>query len=245
MKKMYIAICDDEADILGIVKGAIENTFRKYDIEAETDMFKNAEDLQRRMREREFSLIFLDIEMPGVDGITFAKNLRGSNSHTDIIFISNREDLVFDALRVNPQGFIRKKRFLEDVTAVIDQWMENRQKDERSGIMFETSKGTITVPVDQVFYIEGDGRNQEVYVAGQKEPHVIRSSMKVLEEQLQPMGFLRVHKGYLVNYRFIKRIKDTDVILTNGTAIPISRLRVADIRKQYMTLMQNDGGVIL
>lgn len=134
MRKMFLAICDDEADILGVVSGAIANTFKKYEIEATTEIFKRTKELEARMQEQSFELLFLDIDMPGMDGITFAGKLREKNKQTDVIFISNREDKVFDALRVNPAGFIRKRRFLEDVPAVIDQWME-MHSDKKGSIL--------------------------------------------------------------------------------------------------------------
>lgn len=245
MKKMHLAICDDEADILSVVSGAIENAFKKYDIEATTEIFKKAKDLEERMKEQSFHLIFLDIEMPGMDGITFAKKIRGTNSRIDIIFISNREDKVFDALRVNPAGFIRKRRFLEDVTNVIDQWMQNRSECERSILLVQTGEGTISVPVDTILYIEGAGRDQKIFGSENTAPILIHSSMQKLEERLTTNGFMRIHKGYLVNYRFIKRLKDTDAVLTNGEEIPMSRLRVQEIRNRYLELMQERGNIIL
>lgn len=245
MKKIHLAICDDEADILSVVSGAIENTFKKYGIEATTEIFKRAKELEHRMKEQEFALIFLDIDMPQMDGITFAKRLRGSNSRTDIIFISNREDKVFDALRVNPAGFIRKRRFLEDVTAVIDQWMQNRKEAERNMLLVETPQGSISIPVDTILYIEGAGRYQMVHSSGTAEPIAMSYSMHKLEERLSEMGFLRIHKGYLVNYQFIRRLKDTCAVLTNGEEIPMSRLRVQEIRNQYLELMQSNRNIIL
>ena len=160
MKKMSIAICDDEAAVLSVVSGAIATTLRKYDIEAVTEIYENPKNLENRMKEVEFQLIFLDIDMPQMDGITFAKRIRRTNTHTDIIFISNREERVFDALRVNPAGFIRKKRFLEDVSAVLDQWMQNRRKEAGSVLVAQTAEGEISLPVDKVLYIEGAGRHQ-------------------------------------------------------------------------------------
>lgn len=69
--------------------------------------------------------------------------------------------------------------------------------------------------------------------------------MKDLEEQLADKGFLRIHKGYLVNYRFIRRLKNTEAVLTNGEELPISRLRVQEIRNQYLEFMQGGGNIIL
>lgn len=245
MKKMFLAICDDEADILGVVSGAIANTFQKYGIEAVTEIFKRAADLEKRMEEQSFDLLFLDIDMPQMDGITFARRLRKRNSRTEIIFISNREDKVFDALRVNPAGFIRKRRFLEDVPAVIDQWMTMHAEEKRSILIAKMEEGTISIPVDAILYIEGTGRKQQVYAGEQKEPISVTYTMKDLEGQLAGRGFLRIHKGYLVNYRFIRRLTNTDVVLTNGEKLPISRLRVQEIRNQYLALMQGGGNIIL
>ena len=245
MKKMSIAICDDEAAVLSIVSGAIATTLRKYDIEAATEIFENPKNLERRMTEVEFQLIFLDIDMPQMDGITFAKRIRRTNTHTDIIFISNREERVFDALRVNPAGFIRKKRFLEDVSAVLDQWMQNRRKEESSVLVAQTAEGELSLPIDKVLYIEGAGRHQEIHLSDDEKPVIVNYSMQGLEEELAPLGFLRVHKGYLVNYRFIRRLTDTDAVLTNGEQIPMSRLRVPDVRSRYLELMQAGGNNVI
>lgn len=245
MRKMYLAICDDEASILGIVSGAIASTLEKYDIEAVTEIFARPRELEGRMREQDFELLFLDIDMPEMDGITLARRIRAKNSYTDIIFISNREDKVFDALRVNPAGFIRKKRFLEDVPAVLEQWMKSNSNKKRNILIAKTEDGTISVPVDTILYIEGTGRYQTVHSRENAEPISVNYTMKDLEEKLEPQGFLRIHKGFLVNFRFIKRLTNTDAILTNDEELPISRLRVQEIRNSYLELMKGGGNIIL
>ena len=56
---------------------------------------------------------------------------------------------------------------------------------------------------------------------------------------------MRIHKGYLVNYKYIRRLEDTEAVLTNGERIPLSRRRVQEIRKRYLELMRGRGTVIL
>lgn len=245
MENMYLAICDDDADILGVVSGAIVSAFRKHGISAQVELFRRAGDLEREMRTKDFELLFLDIDMPGLDGITFAKRLRAGNSRTDIIFISSREDRVFDALRTNPSGFIRKSRFLEDVSAVVDQWMKFRPKEERTHLLVQNREQAWRIPLDTVLYIEGNDKNQLLHTSNLPEPVPVRRSMQDLEEALAPIGFLRIHKGYLVNYKFIRRLENTEAVLTSGERIPLSRRRVQEIRAQYLTLMQDGGNVIL
>lgn len=245
MEKLRLAICDDDSVVLSVVSGAIASAFKKKGIQVEVLTFRRAKDLEDRMKELEFQLLFLDIDMPEMDGITFAKKVRASNSRTDIIFVSSREDKVFDALRTNPGGFIRKSRFLEDAPEVIETWLKNRPKEETPKLVVQGARETVSYSLDSILYIEGEGKIQNLHIASQKDLVQVRRSMQELEEVLDPQGFLRIHKGYLVNYRYIRRLEDTEAVLTNGERIPLSRRRVQEIRNRYLELMRGGGTVIL
>ena len=245
MEELYLAICDDEVDIWSIVTGAVVNAFKKHNANATVETFRSAYELEARMKEQYFDLIFLDIEMPGVDGISLAKKIRANYPDIEIIFISNREDLVFDALRANPRGFIRKSKFLEDTKDVIDQWFKQRPVKDLSVLMVQGQAGTQSVPLNNIIYIEGLGKIQEIHTSTDSDTIEMHHSMKELEENLSTQGFLRIHRGYLVNYRFIKRLENRDAVLTNGERLPMSRQRVQEIRNQYLSLMQGGGNVFL
>lgn len=245
MEKLRLAICDDDSVVLSVVSGAIASAFKKKGIQVEVLTFRRAKDLEERMKELEFQLLFLDIDMPEMDGITFAKKVRASNSRTDIIFVSSREDKVFDALRTNPGGFIRKSRFLEDAPEVIETWLKNRPKEEVPKLVVQGARETVSYSLDSILYIEGEGKIQNIHIASQKDLVQVRRSMQELEEVLAPQGFLRIHKGYLVNYRYIRRLEDTEAVLTNSERIPLSRRRVQEIRNRYLELMRGGGTVIL
>ncbi len=245
MKKINLAICDDDVSVLGIVSASVTGAFQNHGITAMVDVFRRALELEMRMKERNYDLIFLDIDMPGMDGITFAKQLRAGNCSTDIIFISSREDKVFEALRTNPGGFVRKRRFLEDVTEIVDLWLKNRPKEEAKKLVIQNKDATYTLPLDTVLYLESCGKTQQLHAANRSDTVPVHQSMQDLEESLAPSGFLRIHKGYLVNYRFIRRLEDGEAVLTNGERIPLSRRRVQEIRNQYLELMQGANSLIL
>jgi len=244
-KKLVLAICDDDVSVLEIVSGAIVNSFRRRGYSAHMETFKRATALEARMETQEFDLVFLDIDMPGMDGITFARKLRTRNSRTDVIFISSREDKVFEALRTQPSGFIRKSRFIEDVSEIVGLWLDNRSEEARVELALESAEGTVRLPLDTVLYIEGDGKVQKVVSSLHKEPIVVSRTMQEFEDKLSESGFLRIHKSLLVNYRYIRRMDDTDAVLTNGEKLPMSRRRVQEMRTRYMELMQDSGAIIL
>ena len=246
MIRWNIAICDDEKAALELLGSSVRGALRSRSVDAAIEIFSRPRDLLARMQQVSFDLLFLDIEMPGMTGLELAQRLRRDGNLIDIIYISNREDLVFDALRTNPRGFIRKTRLIQDVSGVIDTYLAYKKGGERAKELILQDREQVTrIPLDKLLYIEGSGKNQLAHITGREQPMELHRSMQELEGELAPQGFLRIHKGYLLNYRFIRRIGDNEVTLTNEERLPISRRKYQEIRDAYMELMQNDGGVML
>ncbi|MCD8023803.1 MAG: response regulator transcription factor [Lachnospiraceae bacterium] len=246
MGEKNIALCDDEAPSLKILAGAITQQFRQRNLAVHIETFTGTAELKRRMKLQSFDLLFLDIDMPGTDGITFAETLREENNWIDIIYISNREDLVFEALRTQPKGFIRKSNLLQDVPGILNPYFSALPKEEKKDTMIiEEQDSIISLPISEVIYVEGSGKQQVLHLKGKKEPVVLRRQMQTLEEELSSKGFIRIHKGYLVNCRYIRRIENAQLTLTNGEVLPISRRKAAAIREMYLEQMQKRGSTML
>ena len=129
---------------------------------------------------------------------------------------------------------------------MIDTYLAYKKGGERAKELILQDREQVTrIPLDKLLYIEGSGKNQLAHITGREQPMELHRSMQELEGELAPQGFLRIHKGYLLNYRFIRRIGDNEVTLTNEERLPISRRKYQEIRDAYMELMQNDGGVML
>ena len=90
MKLLTVAICDDEKNIAMTLAGALEKIFEQYDTRIETEMFSSADAFARRLREKHFDTVFLDIDMPGTDGISFGKKLREENLSPELLILSGR-----------------------------------------------------------------------------------------------------------------------------------------------------------
>jgi DNA-binding LytR/AlgR family response regulator len=71
-----------------------------------------------------------------------------------------------------------------------------------------------------------------------QQPFSIRSSLQELEQLLSPMGFIRIHKGFLVNYRYVQKITSREVTLDSGDVLPMGRDRLQQAREQYLSLMK-------
>ena len=245
MKQTFlVAVCDDDRAVFGTITETAKAAFAQNGAEAEVECYDAPSALEKAMDDRAFDLIFLDIEMPEEDGIRFGERLGRMETAPDIIFVSSREDRVFDAFKIHPFGFVRKSLFLQDIGGVIADYIQARQNEGSRNFVVQTAAGTVTISVESILYFEGARKNQLVYTTQSPEPIVVTLTMKQLEDEFAERAFLRVHTGYLVNARFIRRMTNTDVILTDGTALPISRRKAGQIKLDYMELLKKEGSHI-
>lgn len=243
--KLCVAICDDDENARRIILSSIQGTFPGVAVEALA--YPSADILLADLENHNFDLLLLDIDMPGMDGITLAQTLRGMGGAIDIIYISNREDKVFQSLTTEPCGFIRKSRFLEDMNEVMSRYLKrrrSRRRSEESSLVIQERGRVKKLPIHRICYVEGSGKTQMVYVEGEREGLCVHSAMQKLEEELTAYGFLRIHKGYLVNYRFVRQIEPTEVLLTTGQRIPLARRKLQEVREAYLELMAEHNSLI-
>lgn len=242
MEPLKIAVCDDEETALAIIVSAVKSTFAREGVSVELTACTNTSELRRWMDVIAFDLLMLDIDLPQKSGITFGQELRDQNRQVDIIYISSREDKVFDSLKIRPIGFVRKNRFLEDLPDAVRLFLRERTEQalpER--LVLEQRDKVWTVDLKDILYLEGARNCQMIHIAGEQAPVPLRRPMQELESELQPKGFVRIHKGYLVNCDYIRLIEDGQVRLTNGESLPLSRRKVLETKQHFLSYIRSRG----
>lgn len=236
--KIKIALCDDDVKALPVIAGAAESAFTEKGIRTEILRFTTGKALLQAMAQTRFQIIMLDIEMPGMDGIAVGKKIREKGDGTQIVYVSEAESRVFESFLVQPLGFVRKSNFLNDIAAVVELYVKTCAQDEKGDyIEFHTRSGILALKSRQIRYIEGSRNYQLLYLEGNQEPTEVKMTMEKLEAVTQPYNFIRIHKGYLVNYRCIQRISATAVTLQDGTQLPIGRSKAAEVKSKYLSIL--------
>lgn len=240
---MNIAILDDDAVSIGMLSGIVGSLFEQEGIKANILKFSTIREIEYAMNTVVFDLILLDINLSNTSGIDFAKKLRDRKDKTDILFVSGCENKVFDTFSVEPVGFVRKNHCLKDITAYLNKWIQKYElsQKEQNLISIKFNNQILSVSLNEVVYIEGMLKKQVVHVNEKKEEYLIESSMKDLEKKLEAFGFIRIHNGYLVNYRYIRLINNDEVILKDGTKLFVSRRRLQEVREIFMKLMTKNS----
>ena len=241
---LKIALLDDDKTALLISKGAIESFFQEKNIAISLDAFSSPVNFLAMAKEENYRLVFLDIDMPELNGLKVGKQLKDFNPQTDIIYLSQREDLVFDTLVLHPFGFIRKSKIIQDFASVLELFVNTslNTQSENKKITISSKTGTISADIDSIMYIEGNKNYQTFYL---KDGNVFdaRVLMSDLETKLKDHGFIRVHKGYLINYLFIRQIGTNEVTLTNNKVLPLSNKRKDEIMEEYLSITRKNKSI--
>ena len=242
MKVLNVAVCDDEKNALEIIASAVKKIFSSHDIDARTYTFPNGKSLLSSLENNSYDLVFLDINMANIDGVEVGRRIFRLPNRPDIVFVSSNTDRVFETFDVTPFGFVRKDKFLKDIVSVIERYVEQKGKEQDSVLVFELKeKGSlVTIDVGRLKYIECLRNKQIFYIEGEEEKQIY-SRMSVLEEKLIPLDFVRIHKGYLVNCRYIKRFDNNTVTLTSGEMLAVGRSKIDSSMEKYLEFIHKNG----
>lgn len=228
---LQIGICDDSSIDLDLMKKSLTKildasgvSYRIHSYESGNELVKNISKVSS------FDVLLLDIDMPGIDGIDVARRLADGSSLVNIIFITNHNELVFEAIHYRPFRFIRKEKLQEEleeaVLAVITKISEETLLYE-----FGAGRDNVKIRLLDVDYLESKGHYIQIHSGG--EVTEIRGKISQYEEKLKNYGFIRIHLGYLVNVRKIYNISSKGVKLDNMELLPISRKNIEGIKETH------------
>lgn len=234
---MTIAICDDEE----LIREQVKKLVAKQRPDASTDLYSTGEELLAA--NKSFDVVFLDIQMDGLNGIETARKLRKENAQTILIFITGIREYVFEAFDVHAFHYLLKpieeKKFRE-VFRQAEAEAEKLEKQAPKLLWIKSGKRKLPLRQDGILYIENRAKKLEIHT----EEGVIETyaSMQDAQAQLKE-AFFRCHRGYLVNMAYIAEYSRTSITLTNGDTIYMAKEKYSLFVKQYLRYLRNGGRI--
>ena len=229
------AIVEDEAAIRSYLESELGKLFKLEGEIAEFELFESGDRFSRAFAEHyHYDVIFLDIEMPGTDGISVARIIRASSPDALLVFISSRDSLVFDTFEVQPFRFVRKSHFQKEAPELVSAILNRlREKNDRAFCITEPGTGDIySFDLGSVMYVEAQRKDCRVVTASGET--LIRCTMKYMEDSLSRCGFIKCHRSYLVNPAAIFLIGRQTITLTSREEIPVSRERLDSVKADFL-----------
>lgn len=237
MIKIYI--CDDDAIFLEKAKNKISDCItnsRFNDFEYEIRSFNNPHIILKKYAEENPDIIFLDIDMPEINGFNIANEINEQSGETLIIFITNYDNYVFTSFRYRPFRFIRKSHISSEIAEALNSALNEilcKSKYLELGSKYFNEK----VFLSNIISIESKHNYAEI-TTDNGDKYRYRSTLSKLEDDLKDFDFVRVHAAFLVNMKHIQKIKNDTILLSNGEQINISRRLHKQVCKLYSGYMR-------
>jgi DNA-binding LytR/AlgR family response regulator len=228
MKAMKVLICDDDKAYANKCKTHLIALAAKHNIELEIEIVESGDKLVFFMDTKyaRADLIYMDYNMPGLNGVQTARLLRENGFVADIVFNTKDESHALEGYDVNALDYLIKGKFDKEKFENVFLKAVHRLRRRNSEIMTFTHRGEQrNIRIDDILYFEVQQQKVIVhYLKGDKtEKFEFYSTLTQISNQLSDNGFYRSHRSYLVALKYIYRKTSSQIEMINGEIIPIGR----------------------
>lgn len=232
---IYIAICDDEKHMSNHIRAMTSDFFRKKNREIHLRTFLSGEELLNY--NGQIDILFLDIQMKGMDGMETARKLRADKFRGFLVFITVLKEMVFQSFEVQAYDYLVKpvdKKQFEKTMERIYTSMQNASED--SLLVQKGYEGRIILK-DEIVFCEIMDRKIYLNLASGE---VVDYYERIENLEIKLGGcFFRCHRSYLINLKHLKGYKNGTAYMDNDKEVPVSRLRNKEFSGVILQYMKN------
>ncbi len=236
---MRIGICDDQKEVREILSEKIKMLYPAGSLA----FYNSGQEVLDAVEPPD--ILFLDIQMPRLDGMETARRLRKDNGQMILIFVTALEDYVFQAFDVGAFHYLVKpfsdEKFYEVLGKAVEQFEERRTgrnaKKEPPDLMITAKGKHIMVNLEDIVYAEVFDRKVVIHTMDSDIEYY--GKMRELEKRAGD-GFYRSHRAYLVNFNYIRKYDATAIWLERGQAL-MAKQNYREFVKAYLRYNQRKG----
>jgi DNA-binding LytR/AlgR family response regulator len=244
MTGLSVLAIDDEAPALDELTFLLENSAMVGSVRAA----KSATDALHYMHDERYDVVLLDIAMPGLDGLEFARVLGRFSQPPAIVFVTAHEEYALEAFDVGGMGYLLKPVTHDRLVATL-QRVVNRPGGDGPGegsletILVEIGSLTKILAREDISWVESAGDYVRLHLRGGGH-HLVRMPISLLEEMWSDHGFARIHRSYLVALRDIHELRTSEghtVVGVGDYDLPVSRRHAKELRDRLVRHARRDG----
>lgn len=229
-------IVEDYPDEAAALKEQLELYGKRHELEFDITWSESAAAVAKGTRG--YDVIFLDIELPGMDGMDAARLLRSYDPTTPLIFVTSLSQYAVASYEVNATGFIVKPVTQPKLEMCLDKITGRLNGADDQKIVLTASGGVRAIPIKNLRYVELVRHDLVFHVVDRSEPLRIRGTIRqVLESTSDDGPLFQISSGCVVNFDYVSLIKGAEVQLTDGTVLPLSRARRKNALQAFATYL--------
>lgn len=241
-----IAFCDDDMEVLHQINELLD----RYRVERNEDItyaafqspFELLTEIEKGIRP---DILFLDVVMPGQNGMDVAKEIRQYDTNMKIIFLTSSPEFAVESYSVGAYFYQLKPIWEESFFRLMDAVLAECEKKKKNSLILRSKDGITRIALQQLEYCEVLGRKLLFHL---EDGAVLESagSLDDLAGQLmQYSNFFRPHRSFLVNMEYIQNISSRSIKMVNDAEIPIPHGKCSEIKNTYMEYAFNGEQAVL
>ena len=232
---IHIAICDDEKHMSDHIRAMVSDFFRKKNREIYFRTFSSGEELLSY--DGQIDILFLDIQMNGMDGMETARKLRASKFRGFLIFITVLKEMVFQSFEVQAYDYLVKPVYDKQFEKTMERLYASMQNASEDSLLVQKGYEGRIIREEEIIFCEIIDRKIYLNLAsGEVVDYYER--IENLETKLGS-HFFRCHRSYLINLKHLKGYKNGTACMDNGKEVPVSRLRSKEFSSVVLQYMKN------
>lgn len=230
---MKVIICDDETIFVDAIERRLRNYAAKKDINIDITRCYSASKLLE-LDLISCDVLFLDIEMPGTDGISAAREIRKRNQDLILVFITGWIEYAPAGYCVNAYRYILKSALDKEFEPCMDD-IQQKLHENAEVITVCTRERTLEISLKNILYLEGtQHRSVLLHFYDDHPPIECTGKLADYDEQLSEKGFLRLQKSFLANMDHVVKIKNYIASFRDGTELKVSERQYAQVKKRFL-----------
>lgn len=236
---MKIVVCDDDEEDLAKIERLL-TSYRQANsnIRLDIEKFLDAETLYQKIQTEDLADIYiLDMIMSKKTGIDIGSEIRRIGRESVIVYITSSDDFAFQAYGVRAIRYLLKPVSEEQFFEALDYALSLTKTEKELIYSVKTKNGLVAVPYSKIEYIENYSRVLNIWLTdGEliKSIFIRKSFNEEIKEIAEDKNFVQVHKSFLINMRYVKKLTQKTVLMESGKSIPVSKNRAADVKKEYL-----------
>ncbi|GIG57868.1 DNA-binding response regulator [Longispora fulva] len=242
MRTLRILAVDDEPPALDELAYLLRSDARVSEVVTASD----ATEALRVLRGADIDAAFLDIRMPGLDGMELARVLHRFAKPPAVVFVTAYDDRAADAFDLGVLDYIRKpvepERLSESLRRIVSALGIKTSGPETAVIPVELAGTIKLLPRAAVHYVEAQGDYARLHTADGS--HLVRVALATLAERWSDAGFARIHRSYLVRLSQISELRLTSsgyVVVIDGRTLPVARRHTRELKDMLLRAAKQDG----
>ena len=234
---LSVLICDDDVNMIATMRTVTESILREAKIKAKIYTFTDAASISDQILSScDIALLDIDFDRACYNGMDVARRVRSLRSDTVIIFVTNFIEYAPEGYEVQAFRYILKRDLDADLKTVLPLALKQLNQET---LPIQVNGEIIKVPLDDILYLEVQQHNVTVVThkltSGRKQKeYSFYATLSDLEERLEPLGFLRIHKSYLVNMKHLKKFQCREATLDNGMTLRVGEKSYAENKQKFL-----------